>query len=80
MFPPRKAICVKLLETGIVKWFDDNKGFGVIARDKGGEIYVHYSAVLCEGNDCSLKEGHRVKFTIFKSPKGSQAQNVVVVD
>ncbi|MBI4847451.1 MAG: cold-shock protein [Nitrospirae bacterium] len=71
---------MKLLETGIVKWFDDYKGFGVIARDKGGEIYVHYSAVLCEGIDCSLKEGHRVKITIFKSPKGSQAQNVVVVD
>ncbi|MBI5409948.1 MAG: cold-shock protein [Nitrospirae bacterium] len=71
---------MKRRETGTVKLFDKNKGAGIIKRDKGGEVYVHYSAVLCEGSDCSLKEGNRVKFTICRGPKGPQAQSVVILD
>jgi CspA family cold shock protein len=67
-------------ETGIVKWFDSYKGYGYIERDKGGEVYVHYSAILCEESDCSLEEGNRVKFIVVQGPKGLQAQEVIVLN
>lgn len=68
------------VETGIVKWFDPQKGYGYIERDKGGEVYVHYSAVICEESECHLEEGNRVEFTIHQAPKGPQAQNVIVLN
>lgn len=67
-------------ETGIVKWFDNAKGCGIIVRDHGGEVYVHYSAILCEEGDCALDEGAKVRFMVVKGPQGSQAQEVVVVE
>lgn len=66
-------------ETGIVKWFNDDKGYGYINCDHGGEVFVHYSALLCEESECSLEEGNKVKFSIVKGPKGPQAQDVVVI-
>jgi len=68
------------VETGIVKWFDPQKGYGYIERDKGGEVYVHYSAVICEESECHLEEGNRVEFTIHQGPKGPQAQDVIVLN
>jgi len=67
-------------ETGVVKWFDPEKGQGYIERDEGGEIYVHYSAVICEESECHLDEGDRVKFTVYDGPNGPQAQDVIVLN
>ena len=36
-------------ETGVVKWFDDRKGYGFIAREKGGDVFVHYNAISGDG-------------------------------
>jgi len=62
-------------ETGRVKWFNNKKGFGFIERASGGDVFVHYSAILSDGYK-TLKEGDSVKFTITQGPKGFQAENV----
>ncbi len=67
-------------ETGFVQWFDDDKGYGCIKRDQGGEIFVHYSAVRCEESECSLEKGNRVKFVVVNGPKGPQAQEVIILN
>jgi CspA family cold shock protein len=67
-------------ETGIVRWFDDEEGQGLIQRDRGGEVYVHYSAIRCDESECSVEKGNKVQFTIIKGPKGLQAQNVTVLE
>jgi CspA family cold shock protein len=62
-------------ETGTVKWFDEQKGYGFIARDSGGDVFVHYNAIRGEGFR-SLSEGDRVEFSVEQTPKGSAAANV----
>ena len=62
-------------ETGKVKWFNNKKGFGFIERASGGDVFVHYSAIVSEGYK-TLKEGDDVEFTITEGPKGFQAENV----
>lgn len=64
-------------KTGIVKWFDANKGYGFITSDEGEDIFVHYTAISGTGYR-SLEEGQRVTFEIIESDKGSQAQQVVL--
>jgi CspA family cold shock protein len=71
---------VASLETGTVTWYDSEKGYGFIQRDHGGEVYVHYSAINCEESDCSLETGLKVKFSIVQSPRGFQAQDVIVMN
>ena len=66
-------------ESGIVKWFNDAKGYGFIQRDEGGDVFVHYSAILGVGFR-SLTEGQRVEFEVEEGIKGLQARNVNIVD
>lgn len=63
--------------SGIVKWFNEKKGFGFIIKDTGEDVFVHISAI----NDGTiLKEGQRVVFDVVPSAKGFNARNVAVVD
>lgn len=62
---------------GTVKWFNNGKGYGFIAREGGEDIFVHYSAIKSEGYR-SLQEGQQVEFTIEKGPKGLQAADVTI--
>ena len=64
---------------GKVKWFNDAKGYGFIARDNGPDVFVHYSAITGEGFR-SLQEGQLVQFEILDGPKGLQAANVQKVE
>lgn len=66
-------------ETGTVKWFNKDKGFGFIQREQGEDVFVHFSAIQADGFR-SLQEGQRVKFTVTKGQKGLQAENVSIVD
>ncbi|MBM4294298.1 MAG: cold shock domain-containing protein [Deltaproteobacteria bacterium] len=63
-------------ETGTVKWFNDSKGFGFIARQSGPDVFVHHSAIKGEGFR-TLSEEQAVEFEVTQGPKGPQAQNVV---
>ncbi len=64
------------MATGIVKWFNDSKGFGFITPDGGGEdLFAHFSAINTKGFK-SLKEGQRVSFDVAEGPKGKQAANI----
>ena len=66
-------------ETGVVKWFNREKGYGFIARDQGGgDVFVHYSGISGSGYR-SIDEGQRVEFTVVQGEKGPQAQEVVVL-
>jgi len=67
-------------EIGIVKWYDDSEGYGFIARKKGADVYVHYSAILCEESDCHLRQGAPVEFSVTMSGNGPQAQDVIVLN
>ena len=64
------------MATGTVKWFNDAKGFGFIAREGGPDVFVHFSAIQSEGFK-SLAEGDRVEFEIVQGQKGPQAAAVV---
>ena len=64
------------MATGIVKWFNDAKGFGFITPDGGGEdVFAHFSAINANGNK-TLQENQRVTFDITAGPKGKQAANI----
>jgi len=61
---------------GVVKWFNNSKGYGFIQPESGEDVFVHHTAIQGEGYK-SLEEGQRVEFEIVKGPKGNQAANVV---
>jgi len=64
------------MPVGVVKWFNDAKGFGFIQPDGGGaDVFAHFSAVQMEGFR-TLKQGSRVAFELVQGPKGNLAQNI----
>ena len=64
------------MSTGLVKWFNDAKGFGFITTEEGNDVFVHFSAIQGDGFR-SLSEGDAVSFDVEKGTKGLQAVNVV---
>ena len=65
------------MATGIVKWFNESKGFGFITPDGGGaDLFVHHSAIQGQGFR-TLDENQRVSFDVTQGQKGPQAVNVV---
>ncbi|GGS12665.1 cold-shock protein [Streptomyces virginiae] len=65
------------MATGIVKWFNSEKGFGFIQQDDGGpDVFVHFSAIETTGFK-SLEENARVEYSVSQGPKGPQAEKVV---
>ncbi|GAM57837.1 cold shock protein cspA [Vibrio ishigakensis] len=64
--------------TGVVKWFNETKGFGFIAQDGGQDVFVHFRAITGDGFK-TLTEGQKVEFEVEQGQKGPQAANVVVL-
>ncbi len=69
---------VPRMANGVVKWFNDQKGYGFIQQDDGPDVFVHHSAINATGFR-SLKEGDRVTFEIEQGQKGPAAANVTVL-
>jgi CspA family cold shock protein len=65
-------------ETGIVKWFNNTKGFGFIGREQGEDVFVHFRNIRGDGYR-TLQQGQKVEFTVTQSPKGFQAEDVAVL-
>jgi cold shock protein len=63
---------------GVVKWFNDSKGFGFIEQENGADVFVHFSSIQGDGFK-SLAEGQAVSFDVVEGAKGLQAANVVKV-
>ena len=66
------------METGKVKWFNAEKGFGFIETEEGSDVFVHYSAILKDGYK-TLNEGDIVDFKLIETAKGLQANEVSTV-
>lgn len=62
-------------ERGIVKWFNNAKGYGFIQRSTGEDVFVHFSAIDMTGYR-TLDNGTEVEFVVKEGPKGLQAENV----
>jgi cold shock protein len=60
---------------GVVKWFNDAKGFGFIEQENGQDVFVHFSSIVGDGFK-SLAEGETVTFDVTQGAKGPQATNV----
>ena len=64
---------------GIVKWFNDAKGFGFIQHANGKDVFVHFSTIAAEGFK-TLKDGEEVEYEFHEGPKGLQATKVLRVN
>ena len=65
--------------TGVVKWFNDAKGFGFISSEGSEDVFIHHTAINLTGFK-TVKEGQKVTFEKTKGPKGWQAVNVLSAD
>jgi CspA family cold shock protein len=63
---------------GVVKWFNESKGFGFITREDGVDVFVHYTDIQDDGFK-TLSEGQSVSFDVADGPKGPKAINVVKI-
>lgn len=63
------------MQTGTVKWFNAEKGYGFISVEGGSDVFVHFSAIQTDGFK-SLEEGQQVQFEIVDGNRGPQAANV----
>ena len=66
------------MNNGIVKWFNNEKGFGFISVEGGDDVFAHYSAIKTTGYK-TLEEGQKVSFNIVKGARGPQAENVTIL-
>ena len=66
------------METGTVKWFNGDKGFGFITRENGDDVFAHFSAIQSDGFK-TLDEGQRVSYDVVQGPKGLQAENITKI-
>lgn len=73
-----KGFYMSDLITGTVKWFNESKGFGFIARDGAPDVFVHHTAINGTGFK-TLAEGQRVQFNVTSGAKGPQAENVSAI-
>jgi CspA family cold shock protein len=64
--------------SGIIKWFNDAKGYGFIERESGDDVFVHYRSIIGEGFR-TLKQGARVEFDVLETDKGFQAEDVAEI-
>ena len=62
---------------GVVKWFNEKKGYGFLSQEDGDDVFVHYSSIQGDGFK-TLKEGDAVEFEVQDGPKGPQAVNVTM--
>lgn len=67
------------MANGLVKWFNESKGFGFISQEDGTDVFVHFSAITGDGFK-SLREGEKVTFELAEGKKGLQAVNVSVTE
>lgn len=68
-----------IMNTGKVKWFNAEKGYGFITGEDGKDVFVHYSSINAEGFK-TLDEGQTVTYNVIESDRGKQASDVTVVD
>ncbi len=66
------------MTTGVVKWFNESKGFGFIEQASGPDVFAHFSAIQSEGFK-TLTEGQAVQFNVTQGQKGPQAENITCV-